>query len=67
VRASNRAATGAIVWGRKVTSFVRPAGLADGLALKELALLETRLEISPNNLGPPFSGLPGDSAFSAAQ
>src|ERR1019366_6941893 len=34
--------------------FRRPAGLADGLALKEPALPTVLREIRPNNLGPPF-------------
>jgi len=34
--------------------FHRPAGLADGLALKEPALPTTHRGIRPNNLGPPF-------------
>ena len=44
--------------------FRRPAGLADGLALKEPALLTDHRGIRPNNLGPPFPDIRvRDSAF----
>src|SRR5215218_5736729 len=38
--------------------FRRPAGLADGLALKEPALRDAQIAVRPNKLVPPSSGIP---------
>src|SRR5215216_5273493 len=38
--------------------FRRPAGLADGLALKEPALRDAQIAVRPNKLVPPSPGIP---------
>src|SRR5215216_4161598 len=38
--------------------FRRPAGLADGLALKEPAPRDAQIAVRPNKLVPPSSGIP---------
>src|SRR5689334_4735536 len=45
--------------------FRRPAGLADGLALKELALHIGQMRFAPNNLGPPPPATNRGSAWAA--